>query len=70
MPGCPLQLHQALTPADVMTDAGLDAAFAWLCHQYRDWPRRPVCGGFGSTGQRTKRSSGRTYWQARMRWGY
>ena len=38
MPGCPLHPHQALTLADVVTDAVLDAAFAWLCHQRQTWP--------------------------------
>jgi hypothetical protein len=38
MPVCPCQLHHALTLAEVVTDAVLDAAFAWLCHQRRDWP--------------------------------
>jgi RNA-directed DNA polymerase len=38
MPGCPLQRHHALTLADVMTEAVLDTAYAWLCHQRRDWP--------------------------------
>jgi hypothetical protein len=38
MPGCSLRLHQALTLTDVVTDAVLDAAFAWFCHQLQDWP--------------------------------
>jgi RNA-directed DNA polymerase len=38
MPGYPLQLHSALTLADVVTNATLDAAFACLCQQRRAWP--------------------------------
>ena len=38
MPGCPLQLHHALTLADVVTEAVLDTAYAWLCHQRWNWP--------------------------------
>ena len=29
---------QVLTLADIVTDAVLDAAFAWLCHQQQAWP--------------------------------
>ena len=38
MPGWPLSLQRGLTLADVVTDVVLDAAFAWLCQQRRDWP--------------------------------
>jgi RNA-directed DNA polymerase len=38
MPDCPRQLHHALTLADVVTETVLDAAYAWLCQQRRDWP--------------------------------
>ena len=38
MPGCPLSPHQGLTLAEVVTDAVLDAACAWLCQQRKDWP--------------------------------
>ena len=30
MPGCPRQSHRGVTLAEVVTDAVLDAAFAWL----------------------------------------
>lgn len=38
MPGWPLQPHRGLTLAEVVTDGVLEAAFAWLCQQRRDWP--------------------------------
>lgn len=38
VPGSPIQPHHALTLADLVTDAVLDTAYAWLCQQRRDWP--------------------------------
>ena len=38
MPTISQPAHQVLTLTDIVADATLDAAFAWLCQQRCDWP--------------------------------
>ena len=38
MPASPLLPYCELILAEMVTDAVLNTAFAWLCHQRRDWP--------------------------------
>lgn len=38
MPTTALSPRRRLTLTDVVTDAVLDVAYAWLCHQRRNWP--------------------------------